>query len=135
MDSPLETVQRQWTAFEQLDVDGIADLWHPEIEWDNSHSKRAVAVVRGKAEVLEFLSRYMAAWQGYRLDAEGFEAAGDLVLAKVRHHGIPPGGDGPVTEEYAMLHTVRDGLVLRTEVFNNRSDGDAAFERLALAEG
>ena len=133
MDSPsLDVVRRQWAAFEALDVDGIADLWHPEIVWDNSHSPRVALVVTGKPDVLEFLSRYMTAWHGYRLSAESFEAAGEVVLAKVSHQGVPPGADEPVREDFAMLHTVRYGLVVRTEVFPDRADADEAFAQLVL---
>jgi ketosteroid isomerase-like protein len=123
----LDIVRRQWEAWNELDLDGVADLWHADVVWDNTHSERAHGTFRGKAEVLDFLGRYLGAWEGYRLQAESFEAEGPFVLSNVRHAGVPPGETEPIAEDFSILYTVRDGLVTRIEVLLTREDGAEAL--------
>lgn len=133
MDPPsLDIVRRQWELWTKLDIDGVADLWHDDVVWDNSQSERANGTFRGKAEVLDFLGRYLGAWESYRLKAESFEADGPFVLSNVRHSGVPPGETEPIAEDFSILYTVRDGLVVRIHVLLTREDG---AEALRLARG
>jgi ketosteroid isomerase-like protein len=131
MDSPEDTVRRQWEAWTRLDIDALAEFWHEDLVWDNTRSARVPGVIEGRSEILAFLAVYMAGWEGYRLEATSFESAGNRVLGLVTHTGVRPGegGDRPITEDWAIVFTVREGLITRIDVYFEQDAAKAALRQ------
>jgi ketosteroid isomerase-like protein len=65
----------------------------------------------------------------YVFEVEELREVGDAVVAIVRHHGTGRASGVPVEAETANVYWLRDGLVVRTEIFWN--DVDSALRAAA----
>ena len=59
----------------------------------------------------------------YVFEVEELREVGDAVVAIVRHHGTGRASGVPVKAATANVYWLRDGLVVRTEIFWNDVDG------------
>jgi len=105
----------------RLTDEALARFLDPEVEWLPVGDSVQSDSYRGFDGVRRFWSEFVSAWDSYRVEPLGFEAAGDRVAVVVhivgRTHGLE------VDETRSSLLTVRDGRIIRVESF---SDPDAA---------
>jgi ketosteroid isomerase-like protein len=132
-DDAVLLVERLYERFNERDEAGIVALCDERMEFFPVVTAEAVgrdAPYRGPGGLHDYLLDVAKAWEELRLTPDRVECRGDTVLvrgrayARSRELGIR---DVPV----AWIWEVREGLVLRGEVF---PDPEQAVERFAAVE-
>jgi uncharacterized protein len=126
----VEIVRRAYKAMEAGDVDGVAALAHPDVEWI-SDSRVGVGPLRGVENVIAFFMDQREVFVDATLDAERFFDQDDLVLVFLRVAATGRGSGARVEIRIAHLWTLRDGRLVRGEGYGNR---DEALEAAGLSE-
>jgi ketosteroid isomerase-like protein len=116
-------VARRWgEALNKRDLDALDHLAHDHYELHNPGTTGG-GVRRGVDEVRRWAEGFFDAWQTYSLEVERIIDAGEtvVVLGRVRARGKTSGVtlDAP----RAYIHTIRDGRLARTQVFNDHAEG------------
>ncbi len=102
------------------------DLMLPEAEV-HDHDLMDAGEYRGREGVERWLSDWEAAWSEFGMDAEELiDAADGRVLALVRMHATGRESAVTVERDDAILYELRDGLIVRIDYFNDRSEALAA---------
>ena len=70
----------------------------------------------GPRGVRSYMARFLDPWEHLTITAESLQEVGDVVLVRVRQHGIGRGSGVPVENSYFQLWTFRGARVLRLEV-------------------
>jgi ketosteroid isomerase-like protein len=118
-------------AGEDLDI----SLVDPGIEWDASSLTEMIPdlaeVYRGHEGVRRYWRRWLEAWQDLEFDVEGYRDAGEDVVVLICNQRQAGRHSGIVTElpPYAMVFTVRDGMLVRWRTF---PDQTSALEAAGL---
>lgn len=101
-----------------------------EVRIPDAHPEGA-QVFRGRVGLMRWVESTMEIWDEWRFERERFLDAGDRVVVLVRV--VARGGSSGVSldRETAHLWTLRDGRVLRCDVYLDRS---AALEAVGLGE-
>jgi ketosteroid isomerase-like protein len=95
----------------------------PEIEWELPPIAVEQHIYHGIDGVMEFFELVLEAFEQVRQVPERFIDCGDQVLVFVRSEarGRTVGLD--INEEWAHLHTLRDGKIVRAQQFRDRDEG------------
>jgi ketosteroid isomerase-like protein len=113
---------------------GLSDWAHPEIECVRADGPDPGSWT-GVAGMADAWSEFMGAWEGYRIDVEGYrELDGGRVLAFTRRSGRGHTSGleiGHAAAKGATLWEVRNGLVTRQVTYWDR---DRALDDLGLLE-
>jgi ketosteroid isomerase-like protein len=123
-----EPVRRFATAINRCDTDAALGVCDPEVEF------LSVLAVDGRAYIgHEGIRRYFdditSAWEEWRVDVHGTAVAPDgRVVIEMTMHARGKGSGAPLSEFAAHIWTLRDGKLLRNQVFRER-------ERAARAAG
>jgi ketosteroid isomerase-like protein len=106
-------LRRMYAAFDARDVEVIAEVLHPDVDWPNAWEGGRV---RGHAAVLAYWRRQFAAINP-RVTPEGFAARDDGRIA-VDVHQVVRSLDGELLADRRVVHVyaLRDGLVERMDV-------------------
>jgi ketosteroid isomerase-like protein len=118
----IEVVLRGYRAFLGGDLETIADLLDPEIEWVGLEPGAWPGIDHG--DVLQVLAQRLE--EGYRVELERCVGAGDRVVVSARFAGVEPdpNDERPLQSRrnytvgrYSAVVTIRDGRVIRVEDF------------------
>ena len=127
----VELARRWGEALNSRDLDALDRLAHDDYEFHNPSSTGG-GVHRGLDAVKRWGEGFFDAWQAYSVEVERIIDSGETVvmLARARARGKASGVtlDAP----RAYVHTVRDGRLARTEVFNDQTEGLEAAGLSAL---
>jgi ketosteroid isomerase-like protein len=132
----IEVVLKGYRAFIAGDLDTIADLLDPEIEWVGIAASAWPGIEHG--DVLQVLAERLE--EGYRVELERCIAVGDQVVVSARFAGVEPdpADDRPLQSRryytvgrYSAIVTIRDGRVARVEDYPHLS---AALEAVGLED-
>jgi len=126
-DDVVSPVERLYERFNERDEAGIVALCDEQMEFFPVVTAEAVgrdAPYRGAAGLHDYLLDVAKVWEELRLNPDRIACRGDTVLVRSRELGIR---DVPV----AWIWEVRDGLIVRGEVF---PDPEQAVERFAAVE-
>jgi ketosteroid isomerase-like protein len=108
------------------------DVYDPEMEWGWSSEFPGLAgVYRDPAERNKRLHEWLSPWEDWRCDVEEFREQGDYVVAIARYRGRGKGSGVEVDTRGAHVWRLRDGRVVRLEVF---ADPVKALESVGLTE-
>ena len=132
----IELVLKGYRAFLAGDLDTIAELLDPEVEWVGLE---ADAWPGGDhADVLEVLAERLE--EGYRIELERCIGVGDKVVVSARFAGVEPDptDERPLQSRryytvgrYSAIVTIRHGRVVRVEDYPHLT---AALEAVGLEE-
>ena len=87
----VEVVRRTYARWAHGDLQAGIDLFDPEIVFESFTPDRTDRiVVTGRAEIAAFMEEFLSQWRDYRLFADEFHDAGDVVF--VTGHRLPSGG-------------------------------------------
>jgi ketosteroid isomerase-like protein len=94
-----------------------AGLTHldPYVVFVVRHPFPELAVVVGPDEIREYMRRFLDNWEHYAVEARGFRAAGDTVLADALQHGAGKASRIEMEQRFFMLFTFRGGKIVRIE--------------------
>ena len=111
------------------------DLYAPDVEWRWSSAAKAVrggaASYKGLEEIGAAMREWVREWGWWSISAEEFVDAGDRVVVMTTLHARLKDGRGEVHEQGADVITLRDGKVVRMEVFDTPEE---ALEAVGLRD-
>ena len=111
------------------------DLYAPDVEWHWSSAAKAVrggaASYKGLEEIGAAMREWVRDWGWWSISAEEFVDAGDRVVVMTTLHARLKDGRGEVHEQGADVITLRDGKVVRMEVFDTPEE---ALEAVGLRD-
>lgn len=103
------------------------DVYAEDMEWGWSDEFPGLAGVSRDPEVRSRrLREWLSPWEDWRCEAEEFIASGDFVVVLTRYTGRGKGSQVAVDTQGAHVWTLRDGRVIRLEVFSSRERALAA---------
>ena len=125
-------VDAAYRAWREQGVEGLLPLMHPEIEWHPPAQAPEPGPFRGREEILRMVDSYLESFGEFMPVPERILAGAGpgqvVVLANLTTRGRDSGAE--FTMEVGHLLTVRDGKVVRFEVFTDR---DAALAAAGLS--
>jgi ketosteroid isomerase-like protein len=125
-DRTVEIVREVTDAFARGDLEAVFAAVAPEIEWDFTHTDQwpEQKVYRGYEAVLEFFRAWTEEWDDYHFEVEEIRDAGNQAVVVIRDEGTGKRSGLKLERTHGELWTVRDGKVIRIELFD---DKDAAL--------
>jgi ketosteroid isomerase-like protein len=117
----VEIVRRQYAAFAARDWDALADLCHPEIEYETLKNAPGVhGRYRGLREITEFFDSWSDLYAEFRVEATEMVDTGEQVVTVERHTARGLKGSHAETwvrDSFACLISFKDGKIWRIEEF------------------
>jgi ketosteroid isomerase-like protein len=123
----VEVVRREYAAFAARDWETLADLCHPDLEYETLGV--APGRLRGFREITEFFDAWAELYGEFRVEAEEIVEAGDQVVAVERHAARGVKGseaEGIVGHSFACLISFKDGRISRVKEYATRDEALAA---------
>jgi ketosteroid isomerase-like protein len=97
------------------------DVYHPEMEWGWSDEFPGLAgVYRDNEQPNRRLRAWLSPWEHWRAVADEFLEIGDHVVVLATYLGRGKGSGVEIRQEGAHVFELRDGRVVRLEVFASR---------------
>jgi ketosteroid isomerase-like protein len=125
----VQIVRREYAAMAARDWDALADIWHPEIEYE---VLMGAGTFRGIEQITRFFDSYSDPYAEFQVEAEEILDAGEHVVAVERLAGRGlRGSDKGVQERFARLITFKDGKIWRTKEYPSRTE---ALQAVGLSE-
>ena len=123
----VEIVRRAWQA---PDVESLFAFYDPAIAWE-SHYGPISGVYHGHDGVRQFFREWTEPLESFHAAAETFIDAGDNVVVggRISARGQASGVEGEMPQW--MVYGVRDGLVVRVDLFESKRE---ALEAVGLSE-
>jgi ketosteroid isomerase-like protein len=116
------------------DLNAYFEVCDPAVEWDTSNFEGWPEddIYHGHTGVRRFLEDWRASWEQYEAGVEEyFDIDGERVLALWWQRGVGRGSHIPVKMDWALICTLKRGLVRRMEAFSDRQE---ALEAVGLQE-
>jgi ketosteroid isomerase-like protein len=131
----VELVRREFAAFAARDWTALADVWHPEVEYETLDTDPDSATFRGVARISKLFDALAAPFSEFRVRAdEILELGADRVLAVERASGRGLKGseaEAWIEQVWFRLVTFKDGRIWRVKEFATRGE---ALEAAGLSE-
>jgi len=111
------------------------DVYHPDMEWGWSSEFLGLGgVFKDRETPNPRLLAWLSGWERWRAEADEFLEFGDYVVVLATYRGRGKGSGVEISTEGAHVFKVRDGKVVRLEIFASR---EMAIESVhsALAGG
>jgi ketosteroid isomerase-like protein len=128
----VEIVRQYFPAYDRSGLDGLAEFWHPEINWRAAEGALDdVGLMEDPDAIRDYLRQWEETFEGGRMEAEELIDAGDQVVAVVRGIGRMKDSDAEIDMSYAILFTIRDGKIAMGREYFTR---EKALEAAGLSE-
>ena len=114
----LRPVYAEWSAGNWRPV---FEVYSDDMEWGWSSEFPNPGVYRDPAERNRRLHEWLSPWEDWRCEAEEYVDHGDHVVVLTRYRGTGKGSGATVDTRGAHVWTLRDGKVVRLEVFADRT--------------
>jgi ketosteroid isomerase-like protein len=125
-------VRRIWEAWERGDTKAIFDFYDPAIVWVNhSGPVEARRPYLGYDGIRQMWREWLGSFKDLENRAETLIDAGASVVVGWRMSGRGKTSEAPVDASGWSIHTVRNGLLIRVDVFDTKNE---ALEALGLSE-
>jgi len=128
----VELLRRYIGAGERDGVEGLAEFWHPDINWRAAEGAiDDVGLMEGPDAIRDYLRQWEETFEKGRAEAQELIDAGDQVVAVVRGIGRMKDSDAEIDMRYAIVFTIRDGKIATGREYFTR---EQAIEAAGLAE-
>jgi uncharacterized protein len=98
------------------------DVYHPKMEWGWSDEFPGLAgVYEDHEDPNPRLVAWLNGWENWRAEADEFLEFGDHVVVLATYHGRGRGSGVEISQEGAHVFELRDGKVVRLEIFASRA--------------
>jgi uncharacterized protein len=98
------------------------DVYHPKMEWGWSDEFPGLAgVYEDHEDPNPRLVAWLNGWEPWRAEADEFLEFGDHVVVLATYHGRGRGSGVEISQEGAHVFELRDGKVVRLEIFATRA--------------
>jgi uncharacterized protein len=123
-----DALRRSFDSYNSGDLDALAAIAHPDIEWEVAPEHPAATTHRGIEDVVAYHRDWRDTLDDLRLDVLTLAESGDSIVAvcRIRGRGTESGAD--VEVEIAFLTTFRDGKAVRVEEFLDPDEAMRALE-------
>ena len=124
----LQIVRRAWQAYQRGDMEALVAFWDPEVVYDLQHFRTwPESSYRGVDGIRRFLTEWLEMWGEYEVDVEEILAAPhDRVVSLITHRAKGGKSGLPMVLPMAQIVTLRDGKMIRFDVYDDRSEALAA---------
>jgi uncharacterized protein len=126
----LEVVRRAYGAMDTRDIETLIELWDPSVEWIPDESI-GEPPVRGREHVIRYFEERAEMFGEIKTEIEEQWDAGDEVLAFIHVTGSGVSSGAGFDVRVAHLWTLRDGVLVRGEGFEDR---DEALEAAGVSK-
>ena len=131
MAAAAEIVRRAFEAVDRGDKEALFRLLRPGVEWQLLGLLSDNAVYRGREEIWAYVRSLHEDIEGFRSEILELSEIGPQVVARVRIHGRPAGGQ-ELDFAFSSLMRVEDGRIARAD---NYDDHDEALTDAGLRLG
>ena len=98
------------------------DVYHPNMQWGWSDEFPGLAgVFEDHEDPNPRLLAWLSGWEQWRAEADEFLEFGDHVVVLATYHGRGRGSGVEISQEGAHVWELRDGMVVRLEIFATRA--------------
>ena len=112
------------------------DVYDPHMEWGWSHEFPDFdGVFEDHRNPNPRLHNWLAEWEHWRVDADDYLELGDHVVVLATYHGRGKGSGVEVEQQGAHVFELRDGRVVRLEIFANREKAIESIRAARSEEG
>ena len=128
-EAPLDVVRALYQAINNRDFDAGFALLDDEFEWHEPEQAFLGGTFRGFGEIRQRIEAQLEIFDEFEIEPEEFHEHGEHVAVQVRQKAR--GGASGVEVEIRIGHmwTVRDGRIVRLDVFPAREDARRAAEQ------
>jgi ketosteroid isomerase-like protein len=127
----VELVREVYEGWARGDFGAGAALFAPEFEWHQPANAAELAARRGTT-IGRSLSEIFEMYRDFRIEAEEYiDAADEGVVVVARSRGTPRRGGVEVDQRFAYVWTVRNGGLIRSQVYGERAE---ALQAAGLSE-
>jgi ketosteroid isomerase-like protein len=127
----VEVVQHIFDRWASGDFGAGLTTLDPEVAFVVRHPFPEAVETTGPAGIREYLRGFLDNWVSYAVEARELRAAGDVVVAEAVQRGQGKASGIEMEQEFFMLFTFREGMIVRIESILHR---DEAFEAAGLSE-
>jgi uncharacterized protein len=127
----VEFVRGGWEAYERGDLSAALETLSPDLVTYVAPPIPVAGTYHGPEGLLQLTLDWAEGFDELVVTAEEFFDAGDQVVVRVRHRASGAESGVPVETDIWYVWTVRAGMTVRADVFNDRS---AAFEAAGLRD-
>ena len=121
-------VRRIFDGWSRGDFAVGADLVAEDFEWrQHDHAVEPGSLRHGG--IGDGLRRIFEIYENFRLEPEEFIDAGSAVVVVARARATARGSGAELDQHWAFVWTVRDGLLVRNEVYGTRDEALEAARR------
>ena len=117
----VEIVRQVHERFLRGDYPSMFELIAEDVEWDDSEFPGG-GRYRGHDGMTKAANRWFGAWDDYEVEFLRYFEAGDMVVSFYRQRGRGKGSDVPIQMDAGQVWTVRNGVVIKVEVFAQPAD-------------
>ena len=111
------------------------EVYDPNMEWGWSSEFPGLAgVFRDARDPNPRLRTWLSGWEYWRAEAEEFLDLGDHVVVLATYHGRGKGSGVEIEQDGAHVFTLRDGKVVRLEIFASRDKAIASVHEAIAAD-
>ena len=122
----LALARHAFEAWIRGDLDTLFKTYDPAIEWDNTRWEGwpEEQVYYGHEGVRRLFHEWLSSWERFEAGADDYlDIGGDQVLLLVWQRGLGPGSQVPVHMDWALLATLKGGLVRRVQAYSDQARG------------
>jgi ketosteroid isomerase-like protein len=123
-----ERVARAWVdACNGADPGRLLALLHPDVELHEARALPGAVSAVGREAVMRYLERFTTHWSSFYWEPLEWQTAGDRaqLRANLQLEGRKSGIS--VNREWYYVFTVRDGMLLRQDGYDDRATAEAAL--------
>src|SRR3954447_9413874 len=131
----VEVVRREYAAFAARDWAALAEVWHPEVQYETLETDPDSGTFRGLERITKLFEALASPFDEFRVETDeivDFGANQLLVVERAAGRGLQ-GSDAAAWIEHVWFRviTFKDGRIWRVKEFATR---DEALEAVALTE-
>jgi ketosteroid isomerase-like protein len=128
----VEIVRRVWEAAQRRNSEVVFGLYDPAIVWQVHYGPVELrGLYHGHEGVRQLFQQWREPFETYQEHAGTFIDGGDNVVVGIRLSGRGKASGVEVEMPRWMVYTIRDGLVIRVDLFETKVE---ALEAAGLAE-
>jgi ketosteroid isomerase-like protein len=126
----VRVVRAAFDAYQRGDEPGMLELVSPEVVVTQFPDQLDVRDFHGHGGLRDVMAEWIGTWEDWTIELLAAREVGDLVIAAARQQGRGKGSGAPMQSEVTFIFTVRDGSILRWQMFHSEQE---ALEAVGLA--
>ena len=126
----IETLRTGYEAFNRGDWNALFELGPPDFELQTAERAISPGTYRGRDEARRFFEDLFEPFEEVVVEPQKFVESGNLIVVLVVVRSRPIGSSAVVENRIGHLWTIRDGQIVRLQVFPER---EKALEAAGLS--